>query len=709
MRTVDLDIGGTFTDCFLTDGDGRWAMGKAPTTRYDVSIGVTGAIADAAERLGVSIERAGAELESLRYTTTIGLNAILEGTGPKIGLITTHGFTDVLKIGRARSWVDGRRVTEVRNKAGVRKPPPLVGDRLIVGVRERVDGQGNVVLALDEHHVVRQVHKLVDEGARAFVVALLWSSMNPAHELRVGEIIESLFPARFLGAMPIVLAHEISPTLGEYPRTQSAIVNAYIERDLREELDDLGNKLRDVGFSRPVICVHNTGTSAKASRTAAINTYGSGPIAGLLGGAHLAQMYGLDNVVLTDMGGTSFDVGLLIRGKPEFYAYRPVIGRYFVSLPMLEIATIGAGGGSIARFDEISRHLRVGPQSAGAHPGPAAYGQGGREPTVTDADLVLGYLNPERFLGGRMRLDVERSRAAIERRLAGPLGVSVPEAAHMVRGIIDGTMGNEVFNELALKGFDPRDFTVFAYGGAGPTHAAGYAAALGSPTIHAFRLSPVFCAYGSSTAEISHLYQRAERLALIDGGSGEVVADLDHINALVQGLLEMAELDLADEGADPGSAVATLELQMRYGSQLNFTPVPAPSTTLRSVQDVRTLRAAFESAYARLWGPATAFPQGGIEVETFRLRVSVPKATIPFPETRANRRPAPSETIRAHRDVFWSPQQPTSTPIYEGDALQPGDVVSGPAIVESDNATLAVPADRVMTVDAFGSQVITTE
>jgi N-methylhydantoinase A/acetophenone carboxylase len=218
----------------------------------------------------------------------------------------------------------------------------------------------------------------------------------------------------------------------------------------------------------------------------------------------------------------------------------------------------------------------------------------------------------------------------------------------------------------------------------------------------------VFCAYGSSTAEISHLYQRAERLVLIDGHSGAVVADLGHINALVQGLLEMAELDLVDEGADPGTAVATLELQMRYGSQLNFTPVPAPSTVLRSAEDVLTLRAAFEAAYARLWGQATAFPQGGIEVETFRLRVSVPKATIPFTEAKAVPRRAPSESRIAHRDVWWTAEAPTLTPIHEASALSPGDVVTGPAIVESDNATLAVPPDRLMTVDGFGSQVITS-
>ncbi|MDH3643866.1 MAG: hydantoinase/oxoprolinase family protein, partial [Gammaproteobacteria bacterium] len=434
---VDLDIGGTFTDCYVSF-EGGYTIGKSSTTKYDVSVGALRAIEAAGETIGKPLDELLDECTSVSYSTTISLNTLIERTGPKLGLITTQGFEDVTLIGRARSWVDGHQPEEIRNKATAKKPVPIIPRDMIAGVRERIDWSGEVIAPLDRDSVVRQVHSLVDKGAMGFVVSLLWSFQNPEHELQVREIIDELYPEKYLGAMPVLLSHEISPTSGEYPRTMSTILSAYMHRDLAHDLRSLSDELRARNYTKPILLVNNTGAVSKVIKTPALNTYASGPVAGLLGGARLCEEYGIKNAVLTDMGGTSFDASLVVDGSPRHYSYHPVIENFFVSLPMLEVSTIGAGGGSIAWVNPLTGRLEVGPQSAGSMPGPACYDTGGREPTVTDADLILGYINPDRFCGGRIELNAERAHMLMEAKVAGPLGMDVAEAAAAVKLMVDG-------------------------------------------------------------------------------------------------------------------------------------------------------------------------------------------------------------------------------------------------------------------------------
>jgi len=702
---IDLDIGGTFTDCYVSF-DGGYTIGKASTTKYDVSVGALRAIEAAGENIGLDLADLLDQCTSVSYATTISLNTLIERTGPKLGLITTEGFEDVTLVGRARSWVDGRQPEEIRNKATAQKPVPIIPRDMIAGVNERIDWSGEIIAPLDKQSVIDQVHRLVDKGAMGFVVSLLWSFQNPAHELQVRAIIDELYPEKYLGAMPVLLSHEISPTSGEYPRTMSTILSGYMHSDLAHDLRSLSDELRARNYTKPILLVNNTGAVSKVIKTPALNTYASGPVAGLLGGARLCQEYGIKNAVLTDMGGTSFDASLVVDGNPRHYSYHPVIENFFVSLPMLEVGTIGAGGGSIAWVNNLTGRLEVGPQSAGSMPGPACYDTGGREPTVTDADLILGYINPDRFCGGKIGLNAERAHMLMEAKVAGPLGMDVAEAAAAVKLTVDGHAGNDLFKNIALRGLRPEDFAVFAFGGAGATHAVGYTSHLGAGgPIYVFRFSSVFCAFGSAVSDISHIYQNDRLMVVLSPGANDPVLDASAFNNIVDGLFEQARKGLSEDGFNPSDAVYLLELEMRYGSQIQNTVVSSPVLKIDSEAHVKQLADAFSEQYVALWGPGSAYPAGGVEINLFRLRASIPSERGRLP-TRKLGKAFPGDALLGTREAYWDGSY-RATSVYDLDRLKPGNVVTGPVLVESDTTSLPIPAGWECRIDEHESAVIT--
>ncbi|HZE04150.1 MAG TPA: hydantoinase/oxoprolinase family protein, partial [Solirubrobacteraceae bacterium] len=541
--SVEIDIGGTFTDCYVRLDD-REVWCKARTTPFDLSQGMSRAIDDAADHLGLSKDALLSRAEILRYSTTLAMNKLIERKGPRLGLIMTEGFEDTVLVGRASQWSDGISFKAQRNIAGADKPQPIIPKELTVGVKERVDYRGEVLRPLDEEHFLTQLDALVDAGVRGFVVSLLWSFMNPVHELRIRALIEREYNETYLGSMPVFLAGEVSPRKFEYTRTTMTILNAYLHQSMYEELIGIGQELRRGGYRNPLMMVHNTGGMASVFRSAAVQTYNGGPVAGLMGSATLGRAYGYKNVVVTDMGGTSFDIAMVVEGSTRFYKFAPTIDRWTVDATILDSRSIGSGGGSIARVDALlGGRLEVGPESAGSIPGPAAYDQGGREPTVTDADLVLGYLSPDRFHGGQLKLSRRRAERAIRDRVAWPLEIDVPEAALLIKRVIDARMGAEIYKETVLKGYDPRDFVIFAAGGAGPVHCCGYAEAAGMRKIVVFPFSSAFCAYGSSTMDVVHVYERSRRFSLLTAVGGNWLEDYQGFNSIVDALRELARRD----------------------------------------------------------------------------------------------------------------------------------------------------------------------
>jgi N-methylhydantoinase A/oxoprolinase/acetone carboxylase beta subunit len=375
--SIEIDIGGTFTDCYVRSDD-REVWCKARTTPFDLAQGMSRAIDDAAGRLGLSTGGLLADTDIIRYSTTLAMNKLIERKGPRLGLIVTEGFEDTVLVGRASQWSDGIPFKEQRNIAGADKPEPLIPRELTVGVKERVDFRGQVLRPLDETHLLSQLDRLVDAGVRGFVVSLLWSFMYPEHEQRIRELIEHEYNETYLGSMPVFLSSEISPRKFEYTRTTMTILNAYLHQSMYEELIGIGQGLRGGGYRKPLMMVHNTGGMASVFRSAAVHTYNGGPVAGLMGSAALGRSYGHSNVVVTDMGGTSFDIAMVVEGSTRFYQFAPTIDRWTIDATILDTRSIGSGGGSIASVDPmLGNRLDVGPESAGSIPGPAAYDQGG--------------------------------------------------------------------------------------------------------------------------------------------------------------------------------------------------------------------------------------------------------------------------------------------------------------------------------------------
>ncbi len=540
-----------------------------------------------------------------------------------------------------------------------------------------------------------------------FVVSLLSSHLNAAHEQRIRELIEQEYPDAYLGRMPVVLSSEFLSKRFEYPRTITTILNAYLHLDLSEEIALIREELRANGYNHPLMLVHNTGGMADAFRTPAVSTFNGGPVAGLIGSAFLGELYEYRNVVFTDMGGTSFDVGLIVEGSTRFYQFQPIIDRWLVNLTMMETKSMGAGGGSIAWLNEaLGNRLEVGPRSAGSNPGPAAYDQGGTEPTVTDADIVLGYLNPDFFHEGKMQLNARRAHRAIRDKIARPLGMEVEEAALLIKQIVNGKMGDALYKETVLRGYDPNDFILFASGGAAPTHAAWYAFRAGVQKVIVFPFSPVFGAFGSSAMDIVHVHEQSDRVVLLEPDTGVRLDDYGRFNDILESLKERAHLDVLNEGFDPAALVHSLELDMRYGGQLNIKRVTSPVLALQGPNDVDAICEAFAREYAEAFSPLGVYPEAGVEIEGFALRSTVLVAKAEF-ETRPKGKSDPGDAAKTEREVYWAELDGfAKTSVFDDSLLAPGHRIGGPAIIEADHTTVVIPPDRMYTRNAFDHGVI---
>ncbi len=699
QTTIDIDIGGTFTDCYVThNGEEVWC--KARTTAYDLSVCMMEAIEESADRLDMPVEELLSETEIIRYSTTLAMNKLIERVGPKLALITTHGFEDTVFIGRCSQWADGIPFKFARNIARIQRPEPLIEKTMVVGVKERIDSNGDVIYPLNEEVFLEQLRGLVDRGARAFVVSLLWSFVNPAHEQRIKELISQEYNDSYLGNMPVFLSVEIAPRIYEYPRTMMTILSAYLHQSMYAELIGITEELRERRYKRPLMMIHNTGGMASVFKTSAVNTYNGGPVAGVMGSFYLAPQYGYKNVISADMGGTSFDIGMVAEGSTRFYQFQPIIDRWVVDATMLDVRSIGAGGGSIIRVNPLlGNQVEVGPESAGSHPGPACYNQGGTQPTVTDADVVLGYINPDTFHGGRLKLNKELSVKAIQDHVAAPLGVSVEDAAQLAKRVVDANMGGEIYKETVLKGFDPRGFILFAVGGAGPVHATGFASFAQLETIVVFSFASTFCAFGSATMDMVHLYEKSLHLHLMDFKSN-LFDDYDTFNAVVDELMDRAQQDFRGEGLDINQVQWMLELDMKFGGQLNVKRAISPVMKVKGPDDIRTIYAAFEKEYSEAYSPMGLTPEAGVEIENFVLRATVPGTK---PEVQ-KLQPAKTDASAAQigtRPAHWPDIGLQETPIYGRQQLDVGHTFDGPAIVEAEDTTIVVEPGWRFVMDEF--------
>lgn len=704
--TVNVDVGGTFMD-FFVGKDAEYITTKVPTTRYELSVGFMKGLEESAERLNETLQEFLKNTDAIKYSTTIGTNALIERSGPKLGLITTRGFEDTIFIGRGRQWADGLPAADVQNVTRVEKPFPLIPQKLAVGVRERIDYRGHVVMPLVKEDVLEKVRYLVDNGVRGFVVSLLWSFMNPVHERQIKEIIEGEYPEVYLGNMPVILSSEISPKEGEYVRTMSAIVNAYIHIQFVEQLSDLMGNLIDEGYKKPILLVDNLGGCTKASRTIAVSTHNSSPVAGLCGASAVGKQFDLPNIVYTDVGGTSFDIGVIAEGAIRYYDLYPTIDRWRTQVTTIQTSSIGAGGGSIAWLNPLlGNRLEVGPRSAGSIPGPACYDLGGEDPTVTDADVVLGYINPDYYLGGKMALNKEKAVQSM-RNIGGQAGWDEVTTALMIKKVIDAKMGQEIFKEVAFKGYEPSEFVVFACGGAGPTHCCGVAVAADMDVCYVPPVASVFGAFGASTLDIVHKYEKSCHIRLFDYATSSYFKEFDAFNSIVRELKELAVRDVVLEGFSEGQASFKLELEMRYGAQWRYTHIESPVLFLKSEEDVKKICEHFTEEFKNTYGAEAAFPEAGIEVEAFRLFTELKLPHFPISRYEMADETSSPEALKGKRDCYWEAEGGfKKTPIFNWDALRPGNTIKGPAIIEATTTTIVVEPGWTFLMDPYTNGIL---
>ncbi len=693
--TIGVDIGGTFTDVVALAGDGTASVGKAPTTPPEFAVGVLDALRAVAEDLGFDLEGLLAVTDLVKHGSTVATNALLTRSGVRAGLITTRGFEDTPLIMRAVGRVDGLPDEEVRRITTVTKPEPLVPPELIRGVRERIDVDGAVVVPLDEEDVHEALDELVDGlGVEALAVSLLHAWRDPSHERRIRALVAGRYPA---DRVFVSLGSDLSQVAGEYARTNTAIADAFVGPTVRRYLDGLDARLRAAGFRGRVLAMQGNGGLTTHDRVAPISTLQSGPAGGMLASADMSERLEHVRAITADMGGTSFDVGVIDGGYWR-YADEPIFERFRILQPITDITSIGAGGGTIARIDAATQRLMVGPASAGAAPGPVAYGLGGTEPTVTDADLVLGYLDPDFFLGGRRHLDLEAARAAIDERIARPLGIDPVEAAAGIARIVDSKMSDLIRREVVRSGRHPEDFVLYAFGGASPVHAVGYARDLGVREIVVFPTSSVFSAFGVASADVVHT-RLATRTIPLPADPAVLNADLETLEAEL-----LAEVDRSVLTAEP---VFRRYLTLRFRRQTTGEEIALPWDRFDEAR-MTDLERRFVEHYETLYGRGVAYPEAGLDIARLRVDLVGPVAK---PELRADAAEgsdpgALAEAARKGRRSAWFDGRRLETTVYDEGRLEPGAAVAGPVIVESPFTTVVVPPGASLRVDRFRNLVL---
>jgi N-methylhydantoinase A len=656
---VGVDIGGTFTDLVAVSESGHISTGKALTTPGHLSDGVLAVLDQVMEQ--------GDAVDFFVHGTTAGINALLERRFAPVGLITTRGFRDVYEIGRANR--------PAMYDLHYHRPAPLVPRRHRLEVQERMSPAGGVLEPLDEDSVTRAIGQLVAAGIRSVAVVLLHAYRNPKHELECEGIINKRHPD-----VSVSLSHRIANEWREYERTSTTVVNAAIAPTVQSYLSELGGKLEQRGVAATVHIMQSNGgmTTAARAREQPVGTLLSGPVGGAIAAANLAGRAGSRSAIAIDMGGTSFDVSLSIDGKPQIRREAMLEGQPLI-IPVIDVETIGAGGGSVAF--ESGGGLRVGPRSAGAEPGPACYGRGGTEPTVTDANVHLGRVNPRYFLGGRMTLHPERAGDALGR-LAGELGIERDRLAEGVLDVVNARMAGLIRQITVGRGLDPRDFSMVAFGGAGPMHAVFLAEELGIGTVIVPFSPGTFSAHGMLEAEVRHdlvhpHFARWDRL------------NSDLVRQATDELAKSAREMLEEDGIDSRRAVLTTSVDLRYVGQEHFLTLPAGSF------DDRVLKR-FHSVYKKTFGHSN--PGELVEVVNIRLTAAAHGGHLHPDGTHdagGSGRSYDRYPVRFRGELVEAPR-------YRRQDLAPGQQIEAPCIIDEDSCTTVVPDGWSVTSDRKG-------
>ncbi|HXG50629.1 MAG TPA: hydantoinase/oxoprolinase family protein [candidate division Zixibacteria bacterium] len=694
---VGVDTGGTFTDVVVMGANGEIWTAKASTTPDDFSRGVMDAVGEAASAVGVTVPELLAGTALFKHGSTVATNALITHSGVKVGLITTKGFEDTTEIMRAIGRVDGLSSDEIKHVTWITKPEPFVPRERVIGVRERIDYQGNEIVPLNWDDVMAAIRRLIEkEKVDAIAVSLIHAWANPRHEEEIRALSAEADPHR---KVYWSFGSSLSQVAGEYARANTAILNSYLGPTVERYLKGLETKLRNGGFKGPLLIMQGNGGVAHREHVSAIANLQSGPAGGMIASAYVAGLLKHRNVITTDMGGTSFDVGLITDGYWR-YAQEPIVERFRMLQPIIDIESIGAGGGTIAQVEAETGRLLVGPKSAGASPGPVCYDAGGEQVTVTDADLALGIIDPDYFLGGRKRLNKEKALRAIEERIARPLKLKVHEAAAGIYDIVNAKMSDLIRRQVVRTGYLPEEFVIYVFGGAGPVHASGFAAELGVKRIYIFATSPVFSAFGAAAADVIHTRVMSCQYIL--------PADPAAVNQRLEGIEAEMAAAMTAEGFKPSQVEFRRFFTMRYRRQTAGVEMPVTWSRFNHKR-MAEIQGAFEAKYDELYGTGAGYTRAGIEISEIRVdavgKVAKPRLS-PSRKKRGDLRAA----RKGSRPVFFTRPERRfiDTPVYDYGRLGVGAVVKGPAVVELPFTTTLIPPGFRVTVDPYLNLVMET-
>jgi N-methylhydantoinase A len=677
---IGVDVGGTFTDLICVTPDGDVLLDKTPTTPDDQSSGVMTGLGQVADRFGITLAKLCADLDIVVHGTTTADNTMIEMNGAPTGLLVTEGHRDEIEMRR----VHKEQIWDPSYPA----PLPIARRRARIPIPERMSYQGEPVLELDEEAVRRGVRRLKALGVRSIAVMFLFSFVNPAHERRAAEIIGEEFP----DVDHVSLSHEVMARGPEFERVSTTLVNAYVAPRIASYVNNLQDKLRTAGYAGPLLIMQATGGVMPPDYVAkrAVSLLASGPTGGVMGASLAAGSVGVHDFVAVDMGGTSFDLALVRHGRPEIKTDWNWRYRYYIGLPMVDVQSVGAGGGSIARVRQGA--LLVGPESAGADPGPVCYGRGGTRSTVTDADVVLGYVPAEGFAGGRMRLDVDAAREAIRRDVAEPLAVDIVEAAWGIERIVNTNMANATRRVLASHGADPRTLAMIAYGGNGAVHAWAIAAALGMDRVLVPKAAPAFSALGVLVADYVVDLVRAYVVPLSQ-------VDIPRLRSLMTDVHDEAAKELEPTGLADAEVEIGLFAQMCYPGQNFDMSVAVPEGTTIDDPSLLDLAERFHDQHQAERGFAFRNQQPLLRGVRLTARGTTPKparlAEIGALDV--------AESARTGTRAAYFGEGFVDTPVYDGAQLGTGAEVQGPALVEEPFTVVVVPPGGRAHLDEAGN------
>lgn len=682
---IGIDVGGTFTDLVISDEQGSQYLFKSSSTPSDPSLGVFNCLQQAAESFALPLRELLAEVETIVHGTTITTNAALTHKGARTGFLTTRGFRDLLNM--RRGMKNGERYD-----LQLAPPPVLIERALTLTVDERVDASGEILIGLNESHVREAAQHFRNHKVEAVAVSYLWSFLNPAHELRTREILQEELPEVYIS-----LSCEVLPQIRVYERHSTTALNSFTGPPLAGYLQQLQEKLKAEGYSGLLTIMQSNGgcMSPDLSARFAVNTLLSGPAGGPVAGIHYGELHNFNNIITVDMGGTSFDVAIIREQTPVITSDNEV-GGYHVAVPMLDIHTVGAGGGSIAWIDDGGM-LHVGPQSTGAEPGPACYGRGGKLPTVTDADLILGYLDADFFHGGALTLNRDAAIEAIDTHIATPLNISVEEAAYGIYRVANSIMSAAVNVVTVQRGHDPRDFVMIVAGGAGPVHAVPIARELSISSLLVPRESSVFCAAGMLLSDLKRSYVRSCT-------SQQGKTRLEEIHRHLTDMKDSAIESFSGEGIE----ISTLEFQysadLRYVGQFNEVEIKGFDNMEVNEDNWNRLVQTFHQRHDELYGYNTP----AMEVELINLRLNaIGQTDKPQRQHQTPQAKDASHALKQSRRAYFDTAY-IDIAVYDALKLQSGNVISGPAIIEQATNTIILPEGAQLNCDAWGNFLIQT-